>query len=164
VARELGHTLPEFLCELLGGRDLLARLGQAIPIATIDAEGRPHPALLSYGEVVAVDPRRLRLAVARASRTSGNLRRNGKLTLSLFGPDTAYYIKAAARIEQDPMEGFGHLCRVEAAVESVLADRAQEGPESGAHVTGGITFDPGRPGEEVVRGWRAVLDGLRGEA
>jgi len=136
-------------------------MGQAILITTTGAEGWPHPALLSYGEMVAVDRRRLRLALYRTSRTSGNLRRNGKLTVCLIGPNMAYYIKAAAGTWQDPMEGFAHLTRFEAGIESVLADQAREDLEPGSCITGGIRFDPGRPMEEALQGWQAVVDGLR---
>ena len=164
MAREVGSSLPDPVVELLSGRDLAARAGEAILITTTDAEGWPHPALLSYGEMVAVDSRRLRLALYRTSRTTGNLHRNGKLTVCLVGPNMAYYIKAAAGVPQDPMEGFAQLTRFEARVESVLADQAREEFEPGARITGGIRFDPGRPREEVLQGWRAVVDGLRREA
>ena len=164
MARELGNTLPDLLCELLSGRDLSARIGQAVLITTTDAEGWPHPALMSYGEMVAVDTRRLRLALYRTSRTSGNLRRHGKLTVCPIGPNVAHYIKAVAGALQDPMEGFAHLARFEARVESVLADQAREDLEPGTCITGGILCDPGRPTEEALQGWRAVVDGLRREA
>ena len=164
MARALGDSLPDDLHELLGGHDLAARIGQAILITTTDREQRPHPALVSYGEVVAVDRRRLRLALYRTSGTSGNLRRNGKLTLSLFGPGMAYYIKTAARAQQDPMDGFAELARFEATVETVLVDQAREDLEPEARLTGGITFDPGRPPEEALRMWQAMVNGLRREA
>jgi hypothetical protein len=138
-------------------------MGRAILITTCDAQGWPHPALLSYGEVVAVDPRRLRLATYRTSRTSGNLRRDGKLTVCLIEPGMAYYIKTVTRPQQDPMEGFADLTRFEASVEVVLVDHAREDLESGARVTSGITFELGRPDEETLHRWRAVVDGLRRE-
>lgn len=75
MARPLGDTLPDVLHELLGGRDLAARIGQAI-----------------------------------------------------------------------------------------LVDQAREDLEPGARLTGGITFDPGRPVKEALRNWQAMVDGLRREA
>lgn len=164
MARELGDSLPELLRELLGGRDLTGRLGQAILASSTDAGGWPHPALLSYGEVVALDARRMRLALYRTSRTAGNLRRNGKLTLALIGPGMAYYVKTTAREQQNPMDGFPDLARFEARVEVVLADQAREDVEPGARLTGGIAFDAGRSPEDVLRGWREVLERLRREA
>jgi len=163
VSRALGNTLPDFLWELLGGRDLAARMGQAVLITTADPEGWPHPAMLSYGEVVAVDRRRLRVALYRTSRTSENLRRNGKLTVCLIGPGAAYYLKTVAVEQRDSMDGLAELSRFEATVEAVLADQAREDLEPGARLTGGITFDPGRPPEQVLQGWQAVVEGLRRE-
>ena len=164
MSRALGNTLPDVLHDLLGGHDLAARIGQAILITTSDREGWPHPALASYGEVVAVDRRRLRLALYRTSGTSGNLRGNGKLTLCLIGPGMAYYVKTSAREQQDPMDGFADLARFEATVNIVLVDQAREDLEPGARLTSGLTFDPGRPVGEVLRGWQAVVDGLRRDA
>jgi len=164
MSRPLGDTLPDDLQTLLGGHELADRMGQAILIATTDTRGWPHLALVSYGEVVAADCRRLRLALSRASGTSGNLRRNGRLTLGLLGAERAYYVKALARAQRDPMDGFAHLTRFEAMVEMVLADEAREEHESGARLTGGITFHPGRPVEETLQGWQAVVDALRRDA
>ena len=164
MAREVGAALPDLLCELLGGRDLSARMGEAILIATTDASGWSHPALLSYGEIVALDRHRLRLALYRTSRTTDNLRRNGKLTVCLIGRDMAYYIKAGAEAPRDPMDGFPNLVCFEARVETVLADQTRDDFEPGASITGGILFDPGRPMEEALQAWQAVVQGLRRDA
>ncbi len=163
MSRALGNMLPDALADLLSGRDLASRMGRAILIVTTDAQGWPHPALLSYGEVVAVDPRRLRLALYRTSGTSGNLRRNGHLTLCLIEPGMAYYVKTVAKEQQDPLNGFPELARFEAAVEQVLVDQAREDLEPGAGVTGGVTFRLGRPEAQVLTEWRAVVDRLQGE-
>jgi hypothetical protein len=163
MSRALGDSLPDDLHELLGGRKLADRMGHAILITTTDIRGWPHLALVSYGEVVAADCRRLRLALYRASGTSGNLRRNGRLTLGLLGPGMAYYVKALARAQQDPMDGFAYLTRFEAMVEMVLVDEAREEYEPGARLTGGITFDPGRQEEVILRDWQSVVDALRKE-
>jgi hypothetical protein len=119
--------------------------------------------LLSYGEVVAVDRRRLRLALYRTSGTSGNLRRNGRLTLCLIEAGMVYYIKTVAGQQPDPLEGFAELARFEATVQMVLADQTREELEPGARVTGGITFRLGRPDAEALQEWQAVVEGLRGE-
>lgn len=160
MAQALGNTLPDVLLERLSGRDLPAGMGKAILITTTDPQGWPHPALLSYGEVVAVDARRLRLATYRTSGTSGNMRRDGKLTVCLIDEGMAYYVKTRVREEQDPMPGFPELARFEATVEQVLVDQAREDLEPGAGVTGGITFRLGRPDAQVLAEWQAVVDSL----
>lgn len=62
------------------------------------------------------------------------------------------------------MRGFSGLARFEATVEMVLEDHARDDREPGARLTGGITFAIGRPVEETLRGWRAMLDALRRDA
>src|SRR5258708_9181332 len=94
MSRKWGNELPATLLSLLDGHDPTARMGKAILITTVDAQGWAHPALLSYGEVVAVDARRLRLASYGSSGTSSNLRRSGRLTLCLIEAGIAYYVKA----------------------------------------------------------------------
>jgi len=160
MSRELGNELPAALLSLLDGRDLPGRMGKAILITTVDAQGWAHPALLSYGEVVAVDARRLRLATYRSSKTSSNLRRSGRLTLCLIEGGMAYYVKTQALEQQAPPELAG-LARFEVTVEQVLSDQAREDLEPGARITNGIEFDPGRPASELLAAWTAVLQALR---
>ncbi|MFL5312659.1 MAG: pyridoxamine 5'-phosphate oxidase family protein [Myxococcales bacterium] len=161
MSRELGKELPEALLSLLDGRDLTGRMAKAILIATVDSNGWAHPALLSYGEVIALDARRLRVATYRSSRTTANLRRSGRLTLCLIEAGTAYYVKAQA-VEQRADAGLPELARFEAAVEQVLADQARDDLEPGARITCGIEFDPGRPPADALAAWAVVLKALRG--
>ena len=159
MSRDVGNELPAELLSLLDGHDLPSRMGKAILIATVDVLGRAHPALLSYGEVVAVDARRLRIATYWSSGTSDNLRRSGHLTLCLIETGMAYYVKTRA-LEQLPPP-LPSLARFEASVEQVLVDQAREDLEPRARITRGIEFDPGRPAAEAVTAWAAVLEALR---
>jgi hypothetical protein len=143
---------------------LAGRLGAAILIATPDEEGWPHPAMLSYGDVVAVDACRIRLAIHPASRTAANLRRRGQLTLCCVEAGLVYYVKAAVQVEEDPMAGMPHLARFAATVRTVLADEPRPDSEAGAVVTEGIRFAVGRPAGAVLRDWETVVQRLRGDA
>jgi hypothetical protein len=149
------------LLERLRGDELAARLGTAVLILTLDGAGWPHPAMLSYGEIVAVDPFRIRLAVHRRSGTADNLRRAGLITLCFVDPGMAYYVKARVGSPEDPMTGFPSLARFEATVATVLADEAREDSEPGATVVDGIRFALGRSAAAVLRDWRAVVENLR---
>ncbi len=161
MSRELGNELPGALLSLLDGHDLPARVGKAILIATVDAQGWAHPALLSYGEVVAVDARRLRLATYGSSGTSSNLRRTGRLTLCLVEAGMAYYVKARAT-EQQTSSHLPGLARFEATVEQVLADQTREDLEPYGRITSGIEFDAGKPDSETLAAWAAAHEALRG--
>ncbi len=160
MSRELGNELPATLFSLLDGSDLPARVGKAILIATVDAQGWAHPALLSYGEVVAIDRRRLRLATYGGSRTTSNLRRSGRLTLCVIEAGMAYYVKTRA-LEQHAAAGLPGLTRFEATVDQVLSDQAREDLEPGARITSGIEFKDERAASEVLADWTAVLEALR---
>ncbi len=164
MSRNVGSSLPAALQARLRGDDLAARIGIAVVIVTTDGEGWPHPAMLSYGELVACDARRVRLAVPRASRTAENLRRRGRITLCFIEPGMAYYVKAAVAAAERPVPGCADLASFDATVEQVLADEARADTEPGAVIVDGVRFRLGRPAAAVLRDWGRVLDGLRGQA
>ncbi|MFQ5795967.1 MAG: pyridoxamine 5'-phosphate oxidase family protein [Candidatus Bipolaricaulia bacterium] len=91
-----GNKLSDHLHELLNGENLEEKLWNAILIVTNGPEGWPHPAMLSYGEVVAIDPGTLRLVTWEGTTTTGNLKRNPNVTLILVDREGAYYIKGRA--------------------------------------------------------------------
>jgi pyridoxamine 5'-phosphate oxidase-like protein len=159
VSRRLGDSLPAPLQQRLSGRDLRERMTEAILVTTTDAQGRPHPAMLSYGEVVAIDARTLRFASHRGSTTAANLRERGAITFCLIGPGTAYYLKAQAR-ELSPRES---LARFEARVEDVLADEARADLEGPATIATGIGFLVANPAARL-EAWSAQVADLRAAA
>ena len=55
MSRAIGRALTPELVDRLSQRDLAHRLGAAMPLVTLDAEGRPHPMLVSYLELRAYD-------------------------------------------------------------------------------------------------------------
>jgi hypothetical protein len=161
MSRQLGSELPKELLTLLDAHDLTSRVGKAILITTIDAQGWPHPALLSYGEVLALDARRLRLATYSSSGTSNNMRRSGRLTLCLIEARMAYYVKTRVEEQTSQLARFPALAGFEATVEQVLADQVREDVEQQAWIKSGITFETAKPMAEVLGDWSAVLNALR---
>ncbi len=160
MSRVLGSTLPPDLLARLSGRDLEPVASKVIQIFTADAAGWPHPALLSYFEVVAVDASRIRLAAYATSTTSGNLRRSGKLTLVVIDERVAYYVKTRAVELAPAMRATDWNAAFECRVEQVLVDEVNEEYEPGAYVASGVTYhNPGRAAE--LERARAVLDELR---
>lgn len=77
-----GRELPPALQRYLDGTDLRHKT-QALRLATVDAAGWPHAALLSAGEVLAVSPQRLRFALVARTTTAANLAREGRAVLTL---------------------------------------------------------------------------------
>jgi hypothetical protein len=164
VSSHAADRLDEALFRRLSGGDPAARATEAILIATTDERGRSHPALLSYGELLAVTPAVLRIAVSAKSATARNLAARGAMTLCLIGADGVHYVKTAARaLPAEPSLGAQGLIAFEARVEDVLVD-APAAREK-AHLTSGITFAVDDP-DAQARAWSARLEGLRraGEA
>ena len=145
MSTELGSELPDDLYRALSAGAADAAGGTAIVVSTIDAEGWAHPALLSAGEVTARDRRTLRTLTYADSRTTANMRANGKVTLIFVDDHMTYYVKGtAAEVPSHARtpEGAGTpaaFATMDVSVHQVLADAAGAG-EGNATITSGITF------------------------
>ena len=138
MSRSLGAALPPELVRRLSQQDLLSLLGRALPLLTLDDQGRPHPMLCSYLELLAVGPGVIRLAIGARSSTRRNLEARGAATLVIAEPDVTRYVKCRA---STPPLLVGELARFDLAVEDVLEDSAQD-YEQGARITSGLTYAP----------------------
>jgi hypothetical protein len=124
--------------------DPASRPGEALVLVTLDPFGRPHPALVSHAELLALDTGRIRLALHAGTRSATHLAESGRGTLIVADAELNLYVKADATALA-PAPGHPALARFELQVRDVLADRA-EGEEAGSFLTGGITFAwPGGP-------------------
>jgi hypothetical protein len=144
VTRSLGASLPDALLARLMAPDPAERPGEAIVLVTLDPYGRPHPGLLSYAELLALDPARLRLALHAGTRATTHLRESGRATLVVADAELLLYVKTDA-VPIGLAPSHPRLARFELQVREVLEDRA-EGAEAGSFLTGGVTFAwPGGP-------------------
>ena len=158
MSRSLGSELPSDLLARLSGRDLEAVASKVIQIVTVDASGWPHPALLSYFEVVATNARRIRLAAYATSTTSDNLRRAGKLTLVVIDERMAYYVKAHAVEIARTLQSTDWNAAFDCRIERVLADEVNEEYEPGAYVVSGVTYFSPRRTQEIERARRLLAE------
>lgn len=160
MSRSLGSELPSDLLDRLAGRDLESVGSKVIQLFTVDRHGWPHPALLSFFEVVAADRRRIRLATYNTSATSANMRRNGLATLVIIDARSAHYIKGQA-VELAPvMRTADWNAAFELRIADVLSDEVNEEYEPGAYVSSGVTYyNPQRAAE--LEPARALLAELR---
>lgn len=140
MSRTVGSDLPPDLLERLNGRNLRLFAGRAIPIATVDEQGRPHPALLSYFEVAAKDAGHVRIAVWSSSTTTRNLRERGSITLLVLDERVAYYVKARATELTPSMRCADYNAAFDCQVQQVLADEADQELEAGVYLTSGVTY------------------------
>lgn len=140
MSKPIGDKLPEDLYRRLTGTDLSDCAEKAILVCTVDPQGLPHPAILSYFEVVARDMNTLRLATYNNSSTTNNMRRNGKLAIVIIDERLAYYIKGTVQELTSEMSCSPHNSKLEFRIQQVLADEANEEFEPGVYITSGITY------------------------
>ena len=143
MTQSLGNALPPTLVERLSQRDLRRRLGLALPFVTVDADGRPHPMLVSYVEVRAYDAGTLGLVIVARRRSARNLVERGTGTLLIVEPDLTVYVKTRAVDGPLPVAGAGELGLgyFLLAVEDVLEDATAEW-EGGMRMTGALRYEP----------------------
>ena len=140
MSKLVGNKLPDDLYWRLLGNDLEQNVEKVILLATVDEDGWPHLAMLSYFEVIAKDPQNLRLATYKNSGTTRNMRANGKATISIIDQRSVYYIKGKVEEIAGVMLSAPHNSKLHFRVEQVLADAANEEFEPGAYVASGVTY------------------------
>ena len=146
MSKILGNKLPADLLERLAGKNLQALAEKAIMVCSVDSNSWPHPAMLSYFEIIAKDESNVRLAIYKDSATVSNLLRNGKLTIQVVDERIAYYVKGSVQELAHGMKSSPPNAKLNLRVEQVLADAADEEFEPGAYVTGGVTYTrPAKP-------------------
>jgi hypothetical protein len=143
MTRSLGRSLSQALVERFAQRDLARRLGLAMPFVTTDADGRPHPMLLSYLEIRAYDTRTIGLVIGGRTRSAANLAERGAATLLVIEPDVTVYVKL--RVVDGPLSvagapeyGLGYFLL---EVDEVLEDAAADW-EGGMRITSGLRYAP----------------------
>lgn len=89
-----GERLPVPVLALLAGKPSSASaFDQVIPLLTVDADGYPHVALLSRGQLRASPGGQELLAAVSGARTRASLLSNRRATVILVSDRTAYYLK-----------------------------------------------------------------------
>ena len=141
MARSLGPRLSPALLERLSQRDLESRLGVALPLVTVDGDGRPHPMLVSYLEVRAYDSSTLGLVIQARSTSARNLVERTTATLLILEPGAVVYVKT--RVVDGPLDVLGAdaLGYFLLEVEDVLEDAPAEW-EGGVRITGSVRYTP----------------------
>jgi hypothetical protein len=143
MSQVLGTKLTEELYHRLKGDSMASKTDKAIVLVTVDEGGWPHPAMLSYYEVVAKDRATIDLAIGKTSTTAKNLRRAGKIALLITDSDMNYYVKGSARELRESMEDVPFMSLFRVAVEHLLEDL-----EPDSVITSGVTFQ--RPEKKEV--------------
>jgi hypothetical protein len=135
MSRLVGKELTAALFERLRGQNVETYEGKIIPIFAIDESGWPHPALLSYYEVVAKDSTTLDIALWKNSSTARHLRQNGKITVLITDQGINYYLKGSVEELQTEIPGMPLQSRFRITTEQLLEDQ-----EPNAEITSGLTY------------------------
>ena len=143
MTRALGRSLTPALVKRFAQRELAARLGTVLPFVTVDADGHPHPMLLSYLELRAYDSGTVGLVLGARSRSARNLVERHTGTVLVIEGDATIYVKlrrvdGPLPIDQGPEFGLGYFLL---AVDEVLEDSAAEW-EAGMRITHALTYAP----------------------
>ena len=155
MSRQETPSLPQSVTELLDGSDLDSKVGETFLLITVSSDGWPHVAMLSVGEIVALTPTRLAMALWRGTATGANLAREGKALLVLVLDGAGHYIEMTTEYRQILMVHGSELDRYACEVNRVLVDKVDY-----ARLTSGIVFElPNR--EKVVNYWRETVAALK---
>ena len=157
MSRSLGRSLSPDLLELLSQKDLIRLLGRVVPMITLGPDGHPHAMLCTYLEILAIDPKNLRVAIGLRSRSASNLQSRRVATFLLVDPERIVYLKCRAGA---PPRVFSGLARFDITVEDVLEDTPEEA-EGSVRITSGINYAP--PHRLESRWAKEVLAALRAE-
>jgi len=146
MATVLGTELPPLLMARLHPQSAISNpqsvmlASTAVPICTLDPDGLPHPAMLSYAELAADDTRRLRASVYGASSTARHLRADGKVALIFVDAEGTYYVKATVSGPDVPHPTSPAVAVFPLTIVAVLADAVDTSREPAAVITSGIRF------------------------
>jgi hypothetical protein len=151
------RALPPPLLTALDGDHLDEHAAEAIRVSTVGADGWPHGAQLSVGEVLALDAHTLLVAMWPNSNTAQNMRRDGRLTLSLVHDGALMEIRAHASLVAEQQTALG-LSVFRLQIEKVDVHRARY-----AEVLTGVTFRLYEP-DGVIARWRDQIAMLRTHA
>lgn len=143
------------LHRLLDGYHLADKQHIAMSLLTVSEEGYPHQAMVSAGEVLAMNETTLRIALWQGTHTSANLLRDGKALLAFVHDGISYTLMLKAMPLPPIDNSLYPRDRFEAQLIQVREDIAQY-----AMLTSGVTIQLHEP-EQVLARWEDTLAELR---
>lgn len=152
------HQLGAALSELLSGQNLKDKQGEAMMLLTTDEDGWPHVAMISVGEIAALEDGSLRIGLWPGTATSSNIRRTGKATLAVFYSGSAHYVRLALSPLTASSESAYPRDRYAAEVVAAKEDKAKY-----ADIISGVTIRLKEP-EEVIARWQETVRDLKDDS
>ncbi|MFD1887331.1 pyridoxamine 5'-phosphate oxidase family protein [Paenibacillus wenxiniae] len=147
--------LPAILQKLWNGQQLEHKQQLAMPLLTVSEDGYPHQAMVSAGEVLAMDAQTLRIALWTGTNTTANLLRDGRALLTVVIDGVSYALRLQAMALPELQHTAYPRARFEAKIQHIREDVAKY-----AELLTGVTYRLHEP-EAVLERWRMTLDELR---
>lgn len=121
------------LNELLNGKDLIKKQHEVMMLLTVGKDGWPHNAMISVGEIIALNHQYLRIGLWPNTATTANIIRAQKATLVLVYKGTVNYINLSLERLDELPNPLHHRERFSAKIISIREDIAKY-----ADITSGI--------------------------
>lgn len=154
--QEESPVIPQAIQDFCNGKDLRSKSGEAIRISTVDSEGWPHAAMVSAGEVLAIDDKTFRIALWPDSATTQNIVRDGRLTLTFPCGGGLYEFRLQAKVLADQQTRY-HLKFFETSIV-----KAKKHYSKYADVVSGVTVKIHQEEmEKVLERWEEQIAALR---
>ncbi|MDQ0246249.1 hypothetical protein J2S09_003853 [Bacillus fengqiuensis] len=140
--------------QLLNGENLGTKQHEAMMLLTMTEDFWPHIAMISVGEIVALDCNKLRLALWPNTITTHNILRTSQATFVVFFAGKAHYIRLSLQ-RLTPVSNARHIReRFSAAVVSVREDTAKY-----ADITSGVKISL-KDSDTVIKRWYETIEEL----
>ncbi len=143
--------LPIDIFELLNGQELEKKQHEAMLLLTVNEEGYPHNAMVSVGEVVALNHHQLRIGLWPNTSSTANILRSKKATLVIIYAGKAHYIRLSLKSLGILPNAEYKRERFEAEVVWLRSDEAKY-----ADITSGIQINLKDP-QEVLDRWGKTI-------
>ncbi|MDR4956778.1 pyridoxamine 5'-phosphate oxidase family protein [Bacillus sonorensis] len=143
------------LLELLNGKNLASKRHEAMMLQTVTEDGWPHTAMISAGEIIALNGTDIRLALWKGTTTTANIVRTGRAMLVTCWKGKAHYVRLSLS-ELPELKGAKHpRARFSGTVESTREDIVKY-----ADIISGIQIEL-KDEEAVIKRWEETLEELR---
>ncbi|WP_106769166.1 hypothetical protein [Paenibacillus faecalis] len=139
------------LYELLNGQDLDEKQHVAMMLLTVTEDHWPHTAMVSVGEVVALDQAKMRLSLWPGTVTTTNILRMGQAQLVAFHNGAAHYVRLSLTRLPELPQALHPRVRFAAEVTAVKEDVAKY-----ADINSGVTITLKNP-SDVIQRWKETL-------
>ncbi|WP_342572534.1 pyridoxamine 5'-phosphate oxidase family protein [Paenibacillus sp. FSL R5-0749] len=149
------EELDSELMKWLSGTNLEHKQHEAMQLLTVSEDQWPHQAMISMGEVIAISPRQLRLALWQGTQTSMNMSKTGKATLIAVQGQRLLHIRMEVELLPEIKGAVHPRDRFEAQVLQVRMDHAPY-----AEITSGITFQLKDELGAITR-WQETIEELQ---